>query len=219
MSVAIGLSLAAMLLSPGVGRAPDLDTGANVVGSTVGIDGATIAWSMGYARAIQLPIPRVLVVGTQFTMPMTQPDFGDWRWRTGARIDSLVWGRFAWPFEADFVLRRLANRSVKAWGLGSELITMPGYYPRRWFLAAEVSWDQQWGTHLEHSDAYRNVVYDEVQDGWYRTTGFTMRYGARVGGRPWKRMELWLRAGFEQHGRFDTVAPPVYAIAGLNFRF
>lgn len=219
MIAAANVVLCAMMGSGGVGSAPRDETDPNIVGTTVGVDGATIAWSLGYARAVPLPIPRLLLVSTQFTLPMAQPDFGDWRWTSGLRIDILAVGRFAWPLEGSFVLRRLSNRSVSALGVGTELATMPGWYPKRWFVAAEISWDHSWGSNLQHSDAYRDVVYEDVKDGWYRSSGFTMRYGGRVGGRPWKPMEVWLRAGYEQHGRFDIVAPPLYALIGVNFRF
>lgn len=219
MSALASLVMAAVLAGAGPGQRPSPDSGANVVGTEVGVDGTTLAWSLGYARALFLPGERTLLLATRFTLPMTQPDMGDWRWAAGARVDALVLGRFAWPVELDFVVRGLSNRSVDALGLGTELITAPGWYPKRWFVAAELSWDQQWGTHLEHGADYRRYVYEGVRDGWYGPTGFTMRYGARVGGLPWRHMELWVRGGYEQHGRFDQLAPPLYAIAGVNFRF
>ncbi|NVB36552.1 hypothetical protein G6O69_01820 [Pseudenhygromyxa sp. WMMC2535] len=219
MSALTSLALTAMLAGAGLGQRPSPETGANVVGTELGLDGATLAWSLGYARALFLPRERSLVLATRFALPMTQPDFGDWRWEAGARVDALALGRFAWPVELDLVLRGLSNRSVGALGIGTELITMPGWYPKRWFIAAELSWDQQWGVRLEHSAAYERFVYEGVRDGWYGPTGATMRYGLRVGGLPWRHMELWARGGYEQHGRFDLLAPPLYAIAGVNFRF
>jgi len=202
-----------------IGQEPQVDSGKNVVGTTVGIDGAVVAWSLGYARGVPLPIDRQLVLHTRLTLPMTRPDFGDWKWAGGVRMNAVQWRGFAWPLSLAVVARGMSNASVRAMGMGTELLTMPGYYPRRWFVAGEVSWDQEWGTHVRHSDAYREWVYAGVHDGWYRNTGFTMRYGARVGGRPWKHLELWARAGYEQHGRFDIVLPPLYALLGLDFRF
>lgn len=153
-----------------------------------------------------------------FTVPRTQPDLRDWRWSTGARLDVLRRGRFALPLALSFVLGRLDTVAVDALGLGSELAAMPGYYGRRWFAAAELSWDQEWATALRHSDIYRQVVYEDVRDRWYGVTGVTMRYGARLGGRPWRRLELWIRGGYERHGKFDHLAPPVYGLVGANLR-
>lgn len=203
----------------GVGERPKPGAGLNAVGTAAGVDGAIVSWSLSYARGITLPIDRQLVVQTSFTLPMARPDFGDWRWRGGARINALRGRGLEWPFALELVARGLRNRALRAHGFGTVVTTAPGYYPDRWFVAAELAWDQQWATHVRHSSAYREHVYEGVSDGWYRATGTTVRYGARVGGRPWRRMELWLRAGYEQHGRYDSVIPPFYALLGINFRF
>jgi hypothetical protein len=150
---------------------------------------------------------------------MAQPDFGDWRLRGGFRIELARWKGLAVPVRLDGSARMLTNRSVRAVGLGTEVSLAPGWYARRWFAAADLAWDQAWTTHLRHSDAYRRVVYEDVQDGWVRLSGWTLRYGARVGGLPAPWLEIWLRTGYEQHGRFDQVAPPLYAILGTSVRF
>ncbi len=211
--------LSLFVMASGIGQEPQADSGANIIGTAVGLDGATIAWSLLYARGVPLAVGRQLVLSTIFTVPMTQPDLRDWRWATGLRIDMIRRGGFAIPVAASFVLRRLDTIALDAIGLGSELAVMPGYYGRRWFAAGELSWDQEWATHTRHSDIYRRVVYQDVKDGWYGLTGLTMRYGARIGGRPWRRLELWVRAGYEQHGRFNTIAPPIYGLIGANVRF
>lgn len=202
-----------------IGERPKPDTGPNAIGTAVGIDGAILTWSLTYARGLELPIDRQLVLRSTVSLPMTRPDLGDWRWSAGARINALRWRRFEWPVAVDVLARGLSNRALRAHGIGTVVSTMPGYYPSRWFIAADLSWDQQWGTYVRHSDAYRRIVYADVADGWYRTTGHTLRAGARVGGRPWRRMELWLRAGYERHGRHNRLAPPLYALLGLDVRF
>ena len=46
------LALACVLAGSGFGQGPTADSGPNLVGTTVGIDGATLVWSLGYARAL-----------------------------------------------------------------------------------------------------------------------------------------------------------------------
>lgn len=211
-------------LVPGVAHAdigdrPRSDAGPNVVATSVGVDGSLVTWGVGFVRGIDLPMGRQLMVQTGFALPMTQPDFGDWRWTGGVRMNALERRGFEWPVSLNLVVRGLRNEAFRAVGLGTELRTMPGYYPGRWFLAADLAWDQQWATHLRHTDDYREFVYEDVRDGWYGNTAHTLQAGLRVGGRPWRHMELWVRGGYEHHGRYNTLAPPVYALAGVNFRF
>ena len=190
-----------------------------IAGVSAGLDGTTMVLSVVGGRALRRLRRRRAVVSGSFDLPMAQPDFGDWRVRGGFRLEAARWKGLALPLRLDGVVRMLSNRSVRAVGLGTELWAMPGWYAERWFAAAELGWDQSWTTHLRHSEAYRTVIYEGVHDGWYRVPGFTLRYGARVGGLVTPFLELWLRAGYEQHGRFDTVAPPVYAVLGTTARF
>ena len=212
-------TLLALTLAADVGLVSSDGARPNVAGLSAGLDGTTMVLSVVGGRAIRrLRRYRAFASGS-FDLPMAQPDFGDWRLRAGFRMEAFRWRGLAIPVRIDGVVRMLSNRSVQAVGLGTELSSMPGWYADRWFAAAEVSWDQSWTTHLRHSNLYRSVVYEGVQDGWYGLPGFTMRYGARVGGLVTPFLEVWLRGGYEQHGRFDTLAPPLYAVLGTTARF
>lgn len=210
---------AMVLIAADVGIVPEADVRPNVAGVSAGLDGTSMTLSIVGGRAIRRWRRRAVMVSGAFDLPMAQPDFGDWRLRAGVRLDAFRWKGLAIPVRLDGSVRMLSNRSVRMVGLGTELSAAPGWYAKRWFAAAEVAWDQSWTTRLDHTDAYRDVVYEDVQDGWLRLGGFTMRYGARVGGLVLPSLELWVRAGYEQHGRFDTVAPPLYAVVGSTFRF
>ena len=210
--------LAVLWLAADVGLAPVTER-PTVVGASAGVDGSTMTLSLLAGRSLRRLSKRRALVSGAFDLPMAQPDLGDWRLRAGFRLEVARWKRLALPVRLDGTVRMLTNRSVRAVGLGTDLSVAPGWYARRWFAAAELAWDQAWTTHLRHTDAYRRVVYEDVQDGWVRLSGWTLRYGARVGGLPLSWLEIWLRAGYEQHGRFDLVAPPVYAILGTSVRF
>ncbi|MCR9163355.1 MAG: hypothetical protein ACE37F_20480 [Nannocystaceae bacterium] len=214
----IGVAGALMLLAADVGLVPAPQR-PNVVGIAAGVDGSTMTLSLLAGRSLRRLSKRRAFVSGSFDLPMAQPDFGDWRLRAGFRMEVARWKGLALPVRLDGTVRMLTNRSVRALGLGTELTVAPGWYARRWFAGAELAWDQGWGAHLRHSDAYRRVVYQDVQDGWVRLPGRTLRYGARVGGLPVSWLEIWLRAGYEQHGRFDQIAPPLYAIVGTSVRF
>ncbi len=206
-----------LLLASDVGSVPNASR-PNVVGVTAGLDGAPLTLRAMAGRVLTRFHRRRAFVSGAFDLPMAAAGGGDWRLRFGGRFDAVRWRGVALPVRLEASVRRLSNRSVRATGLGTELSAMPGWYAPRWFVAAEASWDHAWGVHLDHSDAYRAIVNEGVVDGWYRMPGWTLRYGARVGGLPLRWLEVWLRAGYEQHGRFDRLAPPVYGMLGLNVR-
>lgn len=220
------MTLALLLLFPAVmwadvGMQPTMGTEErNLIPLMVGFDESLITGGVGYGRSIPLErLDRTVVVITDFSMPFMHPDVLDFRWRLGARMNVVqLQGGFALPVELNVSLRGTDNSLFRAIGVGTELGVMPGYYVSRWFIAAEVVWDQQWTTHLSHSDNYRQFVYHDARDGWYGAPSFFMRFGVRIGGLPWRHLELMLRGGYEQHGQYDTRVPPFYAIIGMCFR-
>jgi hypothetical protein len=224
---AYALTLALVLIAPArggaeIGLQPTIETDErNLVPAIIGFDEALLTGGIGYGRSFPLErLDRTLVVVTDFSTPFMHPDIRDFRWRVGVRMNAIqLEGGFALPVELNFALRGTDNSLFRSLGVGTELGVMPGYYASRWFVAAEVFWDQQWTTHLRHSDNYREFVYDGAQDGWYGASSFFMRYGLRVGGLAWRHLELMLRGGYEQHGRYETRVPPFYAILSLCFRF
>lgn len=94
--------------------------------------------------------------------------------------------------------------------LGGDVAVLAGHYAPRWFAAAEVGFDWALATHIDHSDAYRMLVYADARDGWYGNTGGLFRYGLQ-GGITFGGNDVVLRAG-----QLRDVAgnPPLFPIYG-----
>lgn len=224
-SIRTGLLVLLTLLFAGrdvaaeIGLEPGETDPPNVIYMGTGYDYALFTLELGYARALGLPrIHRMLILKADFTWPLMAPDLRDYRVRLGARINAYEYKQFQLPVHLNLVVRGTENTAATAVGFGTDLSVMPGFYSTTWFLAAEVTWDQQWSTYIEHSDAYREYGYADAKDGWYRISSYKFRYGARIGMLIRKRVELLLRGGFEQDGKWDTETPPIYAVLGANLR-
>ncbi|WP_257448554.1 hypothetical protein [Archangium lipolyticum] len=185
----------------------------------LGVDGAPVTGRLGYARALGTGFVAPTWVFADAAIPLLRPDFGDFALRSGARVHLLRSGRFELPVQAAVLLRGTRNVSFSARGWGTELGVQPGWYAERWLLAAELSWDQQWLTYLEPTAEHRSRIYADARSGWYGGSAVTLRAGARVGLLSSERFELLLRAGYEWHGRYDAMLPPLYALVSANVRF
>ncbi len=191
----------------------------NVVYLGFGYDYALFTLELGYARALQFSeIHRALMLKADFTWPLMAPDLRDFRARFGGRIPAYQYKWFQLPVQLNLIVRSTENTAATATGFGTELTVIPGYYGEAWFLAAEVTWDQQWSTYIKQSDTYREYGFSEARDGWYRMSAYKVRYGARVGVLIRNRVEILLRGGYEQDGKWDTQTPPFYAVLGTNVR-
>jgi hypothetical protein len=173
----------------------------NVIYTDLGVDDSLLTWSLGYARFLPLSsVRRVLILYGEYSIPMAEPDFHDFRVRAGLRLNLVQHRWFALPIALTMAVRGTENTLFTAVGIGTELGIVPGYYASIWFAAAEIFWDQQWETHLENSDRYRQFTYKDARDGWYSIPALSVRFGARVGGLLWRHFGAALRGGYEWHG-------------------
>lgn len=190
------------------------------ISTRAGFDDSLVTWTLGYTRAIPLPrVGRVWMIGGELSVPMAGPDFGDVRVQASARIDALWLSGFELPLEFGGRMIRTRNDLFTGVGLGTLLAAYPGWYALRWFVAAELRWDQTWATRLTHSAVYREEIYPDVRDGWYGAPAWSMRYGLRVGGLIRTRVELMARGGYQHVGGINAVIPPVYVDLTIGVRF
>lgn len=185
-----------------------------------GYDYALFTMEAGYARGVELSrFNRQLHLNADLTIPMLKPDLFDWRTRIGATVTTLKIRRFRVPVHLDAIIRSGKNSSCTARGFGTGLSFLPGICFRKFSVNAELTWDQQWATHVEHSDLYRQWVFADAKDGWYGTAAFIIRYGARAGISVKEHFEVLLSGGCEQDGRYDYRTPPFYGTLSVNRRF
>jgi hypothetical protein len=192
----------------------------NIVYTSAGFDMSIITWTIGYGHAFPLhSITRSLILNADFAIPTLRFDLHDFRIRVGVRINTIEYRCFALPIAFNVLIRGTENKAFQGIGIGTELGVVPGYYAPLWCIGAEIVWDQEWTTYIKHSSFYKNFMYTGAIDGWYYVPAFFMRYGARAGLLIREKFEIVIRGGFEQHGKYDKLVPPFYAILGLNIRF
>src|SRR5690606_15136953 len=103
-------------------------------------------------------------------------------------------------------------------GLGVDASVVGGYFRRRWFAGLEAGFDSQLTTHAAHTDAYRERVYADVEDGWYGAFGGVIRAGVQVGA-TLGRTDVVLRAGRPWLANGDPALLPGYATLGVAHRW
>jgi hypothetical protein len=185
----------------------------DIVRARTGVDHAFTA-ELGYVRVVALP-DRVLLVGADLVLPWATPDLGDVELRLGAAAPVVEHGPWKLVARLGPTLRSAETVVSRMIALDLDARLAAGYHARRGFVAVEAAVDWAAATHVTHSDAYRDRVYADAMDGWYRSTGGTLRAGV-YGGLSFERFDLVLRAGrpFAIDGGAHTI--PLYATLGVN---
>jgi hypothetical protein len=158
---------------------------------------------------------RLLILGADLTMPWARPDLGDLALRLGATMPLVESGSWKLAARLGPTVRTTDNALARMVAVGADAELVGGYYRRRGFVAAEAGIDWAAATHITNSDAYKMNVYPDAQDGWYRSTGGTIRAGVQ-GGLSLSSYDIVLRVGRPIAIDLDAQTIPFYAMLGVN---
>lgn len=209
------VAFAAVVVAPLAAQAQEVnlsrldDEPANRVHVRTGAEYGFVA-GVGYARTVSLLERRLLVTG-DVTLPWAGLDASDYRVRVGALVPIV--GSRRWRLAGTVAPTARGTKSVinRMTSFGTDVGLQGGFYARSWFVAGEAGVDWAMTTHVAHSDAYRETVYEGARDGWYALAGANIRGGLQVGA-SFGRHDLVLRAG-----RMIDIggAPPMLPFYGM----
>ncbi len=180
----------------------------------VGMEDAVVA-SLGYGHVLSLMGRTVVLGGTVDVVPAHA---SDWRLRVGAVFPVASYAGWMVGAKTLGIVRNASNDMNRMSNLGVETSLFGGFYAERWFLAAEAGVDWATATYIHHTDAYRRLVYENAQDGWYSSTGAALVYGVS-GGYSFSSVDLVVRAGQRRDFSLSTWLLPFYATVGAAVRF
>ncbi len=215
LCTAVSLSLFAAPAAANTLNVTATAPGTQVVSSSAGLESAFVA-TLGYGYALPFA-DRMLVVGADVTLPWADPDVGDFKLRGNALVPILGHGAWRLLGELSPIVRGSKNEISRMTNLGFDTSVVGGYYGRRWFAAAEFGVDWAVLTRVDHTERYRDLVYDDAQSGWYRSTGANVRAGL-FGGYSFDSVDVVLRAGQQRDQEFENVMLPAYVTVGVNVR-
>jgi hypothetical protein len=222
--VVIGAAVILGLLAPTATRAQEvnlggLDQASNVVHVRTGAEYGFVA-SAGYGRVVSF-MDRQLVLGGDFTLPWAGLDLSDYRLRVSALVPILggLGGR-RWKLAGSIAptVRGTKNDISRMTDVGADLAVVGGYYSRHWFVAGELGFDWAMSTYVDHTDAYRSLVYAGARDGWYANPGGNLRAGLQ-GGASFGRYDIILRLGQVRDTGGGPPLLPFYGTLALDTRW
>lgn len=193
------------------------DTARQSVGLDTGVENAFIMRAT-YARRVDLGVLQDTRLFARLNLPFVTPDLSDWAIDGGLRATIVEWRDLRVALLAGPVLKSTSNEMFSAVGVGAGATMLIGYEGPRWGLSAEAGYEQLFGTHVRHSDTYREIGYSGAKDGWYALSGSTARAGLR-GGVRFGAVEIVAKAGLDATGQLHSSIPPYYATLGSTYSF
>jgi hypothetical protein len=172
---------------------------------------------VGYSRTVPL-FDRMLVLTGDLTLPWAELDVADYRARAGFMLPLIGPERWKLAGGIAATLRGTDNELGRMTNVGADFAFAGGYYAPRWFAAGEFGFDWAATTYVDHHEEYREIVYEDAEDGWYLSPGANIRAGLQ-GGLSLGRYDVILRAGMVRDITGEPPLLPFYGTLEMAMRF
>lgn len=191
------------------------------VGIAMGLDYSILPISLSYKRGFDLfNYKYPFTAGVDVTIPMYSFDLNDIRVRI--ITDMTLFRKKNFEIRGGinpvFVNVKMETETMSSLGLDFHFFT--GFTNEKWNTGVEFQYNKIFSTYIKHTEIYRDNVYGEAVDGWYKNTASNIRIGILVN-RSIKKFDVYLKAGSSTTGNFKgyLFVPTIYTELGLNFNF
>lgn len=180
-----------------------------------GLDQSLLTLGVGAAWR---PQHRLSQLSLALSSPMFSPDLNDTKLELGSQWELWRWGGLRLPLNVNIDWVRTSNDTFTGHTLASTLAASPHWQGQGWLVGAELSWRQGWLTHLNHTDYYRQIFFEQAKDGWYSMGARQLRYGLRGAWKMGRSFEGYAGVGLQRDGIYNVLIPPYYANLGVSLR-
>lgn len=202
-------------------RAGILDTNEQSVGISTGLDYSILPVAVSYNRGFNLfnyKFP--LNAGIDVTIPTSSFDFNDIRIRLISETTLLRANNFEirGGFDPVFINLKMDTETMSSLGMDFHIFT--GVTNERWNYGLDFNYNKIFSTYITHTDIYKDNVFEDVKDGWYRGTASNIKIGFLLNRRV-KKFDLFFKAGYSTTSKFNMYlfVPNMYSNIGVRFIF
>lgn len=193
-----------------------LEDSKHIISASIGWD-YSVSYNLGYAYRLKTKSP-ILLHGN-FSVPSGEKLFDDFKTKLGGQVLLFNKSNLKGSIALNGIFRRYENPLVRLQNFGGELKGTFGYFRPKWFVAVEVGFDKAIVTHFKHSETFKETIFPDVRDGWYKpTTGGNFQYGLQTG-YSFKKSDIIFNIGMVTTQDFkSTPLIPYYLMLGYNLR-
>ena len=193
-----------------------LDSTKHILSATLNAD-YSISPSLGYAYKLNSAMP--IILSANISIPVGEKFLDDFKTEMGGQVNVFNKTNFIGSVSALGIYRRYQTSLVTLQNVGCDVKGTFGYYRSRWFTGVEVGFDKAIVTHFEHTQKYRDEIYADVVDGWYKpSTGGNFYFGIQAG-YSMDRIDLTLNMGKVVTQNFKSgLLLPFYFNLGVNYK-
>ncbi len=195
----------------------------SITDSTKHIAGVNLGWEYAAIVSVnysyRLLVEKPIFLQTGFSIPFGKNVMDDFKLNVGLGGQLYSKKNFNSIFTLNAIYKGYANELVTMNQIGLEIKTINGIYKSRWFVATEIGLALGLSTHFKHSETYKQNIYSDVQDGWYKPlSAGIMNFGLQTG-YSFKQSDLIFKIGYYKTITSSiNVLIPYYVTLGYNLK-
>ena len=204
----------------GLRRSGILSAKENSIGISTGMDYSILPLTVTYKRGVNYKIKYPINIGAEFTIPTFAFDLNDFRFKLLSEVTILRRKSFEIKGGINPMIIRTKLKTETMTSIGADFNLFVGLTNEKWNVGVKSSYNQIFSTYIKHSDIYRDNVFSEAVDGWYKNTASNLRAGIFVN-RTINKVNIYLDGGISKTGTLKNYlfVPNMYALVGVNYRF
>lgn len=195
----------------------------SITDSSKHIAGANLGWEYtaiaGVNYSYKLPLKMPVFIQTGFSIPFGKNVVDDFKANIGLGGQIYENKNFHSILTLNTIYKRYTNELVTLNQVGLDIKTLNGFYKPKWFVATEIGLELGLSTHFKHSETYKQNIYANVQDGWYKPiSAGIMNFGVQSG-YSFRQSDLIFRIGYFKSITSNVNALiPYYVTLGYNLK-
>jgi hypothetical protein len=194
-----------------------IDSTKHIVSANIGWEYSAIA---GANYSYKLPFSQSVLLQTGFSAPFGNEVLDDFK--TDMGLSGLVYNSksFNSILNLNGIYKRYSSELVRLNNIGLDIKTLNGIYKSKWFVSSEIGIELGLNTHFKHTDTYKQTIYADVADGWYKPLSAGIMNLGLQGGLSFNKSDLIYRIGYYKSITSSVnVLIPYYMTLGYNLKF
>lgn len=185
------LTLLAMSVSPVYAQNIfNLNHHDNLVYSRIGIE-PTYVLAVGYMKSFDLPsVNRNLVAYGEVSSPLQLIRSTNYEAKMGVIANLLKYKRFGVTYGLNVSTGHVETKNFSSQKMAFANKLLAGYFSDSWYLAFSGEHEHLFANRITHTEYYRDYIFPEAKDGWYKGAGGNIQLGLEAGFRLVERVDI-----------------------------
>ena len=138
--------------------------------------------ALGFRQSFPIKkIKRNAVLYGELSSPVKGIGGSNYEVKTGGILNVLKLNSFGISYHLNFSTGHVKTKNFDSQKFAFSNKLLAGYFSDKWYLAFSGEYEKVMSNKIIHTQYYRDYIFPEAKDGWYKSAGGNIQLGIEVG--------------------------------------